>query len=87
MKSLHTPQPCRVLLDRQLIRAVHFRERAWVVRETLCVYTLCDPWRRLPGLEGEKRVYYQLLTTHGQIEVFQRVRGAELGWFVARWWD
>lgn len=87
MKTLQAPRPCRVLLDRRAVRAVHFRERAWVVRQTICVYTLCDPWRTLPGLEGEKRVYHQLYTTHGEIEVFERVRGLEPGWYVTRWWD
>jgi len=87
VKTLHTPRPCKVLLDRLVIQAVHFRERSWVVRETFCVYTLCDPWRTLPALTGEKRVYYQLITTHGEIEVFERIRGFDLGWFVTRWWD
>jgi hypothetical protein len=57
------------------------------VREIQGVYTLCDPWRTLPSLEGEKRVYYQLLTPQGEIEIFQRVRGEPQGWFVSRWWD
>lgn len=87
MKTLQVPYPCKVLLERGEVAAVHFRHRAWVVRETFCVYTLCDPWRALPGLEGEKRVYHQLVTDSGEIEVFERVRGAEPGWFVARWWD
>ena len=87
MKTLHIPQPCKVLLQQQTLQAVHFRQRAWVVRDTLCVYTLCDPWRTLPSLQGEKRVYHKLHTSSGEIVVFERVRGLELGWFVAGWWD
>ena len=87
MKTFWVPRPCRVLMERQAVQAVHFRERSWVVRQTLCVYTQCDPWRTLPSLEGEKRVYHQLSTIYGEIEVFERVRGLELGWYVARWWD
>jgi hypothetical protein len=87
VKTLHVPKPCKVLLHRQSVRAVHYRERAWVVRDTLCVYTLCDPWRTLPDLTGEKRVYHQLFTAYGEIMLFERIRGLELGWFIAGWWD
>lgn len=87
MKTLWVPQVCQVLLDRQTVQAVHFRERAWVVRQTLCIYTICDPWRTLPDLKGEKRVYHKLHTAYGEIVVFERVRGPQVGWFVSRWWD
>jgi hypothetical protein len=87
VKTLHIPHPCKVLLERQTIQAVHFRQRAWVVQQTFCVYTLCDPWRTLPDLGGEKRVYHQLFTSYGEIVVFERIRGNNLGWFVAGWWD
>jgi hypothetical protein len=89
VKTLQVPQPCGVLLERDQVQAVHFRQRAWVVKGTLYSYTLCDPWRTLPDLEGEKRVYHYLHTNHGEITIFERIRGpqAELGWFVAGWWD
>lgn len=87
MKTLWVPQPCKVLLHQQTIEAVHFRDRAWVVQDTLGIYTLCDPWRTLPDLRGEKRVYHQLYTVYGEVVVFERIRGLDLGWFVTGWWD
>lgn len=87
MKTLHVPQPCKVLFDSGLIRAVHFRLRAWAVRETLESYSICDPWRTLPDLGGEKRLYHLLYTANGEVLVFERVRGNQLGWYVAGWWD
>lgn len=87
MKTLWQPQPCKVLLHKHQIEAVHFRERAWVVREVNEVYSLTDPWRTLPNLAGEKRIYHRLHTTFGEILIFERIRGQNPGWFVAGWWD
>lgn len=90
MKLLHEPERCLVLLDeRGRVSAVRWRERVWSARGTLDVWTYRGGWWTTPGGRGEGRVYHQLATDRGEIEVFEREHpDPELaGWWVSRWWD
>ncbi len=89
MKTLRRPERCQVDFRHGRICAVRFRGKVWRARETRDIYVLHDPWRALPGLEGERRVYHLVSGERGEVLVFQTTHGKpdHLGWWVAGWWD
>ena len=90
MKTLHSPESCRVLLEADgTPSAVRFRGRTWYVRTLLGTWTFWGDWWLDPQLEGESRAYFVLGTQRGEISVFHRTgpRAEEQGWFVEGWYD
>ena len=94
MKTLHQPQPCKVLLEPDeaggfWVSAVRFRGASWQTKITLEVWTYWGEWWLDPKLEGESRVHYVLGTQRGEICVFYRIspQVTETGWYVAGWYD
>ncbi len=87
MKLLHQPEPCKVLLEPVgtgiRVQAVRYRGAVWKVRTTLEVWIYHSAWWTSAALEGERREYHILGTSHGEITVYQ----ARQGWFVAGWFD
>ena len=87
MKLLHQPEPCKVLLEPVgagvRVQAVRYRGVVWTVRVTLEIWVYHSAWWTGAALEGERREYHILGTSHGEITVYQ-TRG---GWFVAGWFD
>jgi hypothetical protein len=94
MKTLHTPERCRVLLEPDgasgaSVSAVQYRGATWCTRVTLEVWCYWGDWWLDATLKGERRTYFVLGTQRGEISVFCRVhRDAALnGWFVEGWYD
>jgi hypothetical protein len=87
MKRLRQPQPCTVQLERDEVKLVHYRGRAYGVKTTLSLTRIANLWATLPGLEGERRTYHLLMTSKGEIEVYYCECPQGNSWFVSGWWD
>ena len=88
MKTLHTPEKCLVLLERDSLSTVRWRDRTYSVLEILDAWVWCGDWWRSPDLLGERRAYWRVACKTMILEVFERISPLESrGFFVSGWED
>lgn len=87
MKQLRSAEPIEVALEGARIVALHWRSKAYAVREQGDEQHYRGGWYTAPGFAGSKRVYLPLETNRGQIEVYREEEAGGTAWFITRMWD